>query len=81
LCPVCAPSMTLAHLPQIVEDSGPRDDVDLSSVTLRRVPVMMTYTISADSMVTARQIAQSRAHAEGFGSGGVHRPPDRPPCL
>ena len=28
--------------------------------------MMITYTISADSMVSARQIAQSRAHADGF---------------
>jgi hypothetical protein len=28
--------------------------------------MMITYDISADSMVSARQIAQSRAHAEGF---------------
>jgi hypothetical protein len=28
--------------------------------------VLITYTISADSMVTARQITKSRAHADGF---------------
>lgn len=33
--------------------------------------MLITYTISADSMVTARQIAQSRAHAEGFRSAHV----------
>ena len=32
---------------------------------------MVTYTISADSMVTACQIAQSRAEADGFRSAQV----------
>jgi hypothetical protein len=33
--------------------------------------VLITCTISADSMVTARQIAESRAHADGFRSAQV----------
>jgi hypothetical protein len=33
--------------------------------------VLISYTISADSMITARQIAESRAHAEGFRSAQV----------
>jgi hypothetical protein len=31
----------------------------------------MTYTISADSMISARQIAESRAHADGYRSAQV----------
>jgi hypothetical protein len=30
--------------------------------------VLISYNISADSMVTAREMAESRAHADGFRS-------------
>jgi hypothetical protein len=33
--------------------------------------VLITYTISADTMITARQVAESRAHADGFRSALV----------
>jgi hypothetical protein len=33
--------------------------------------MMITYTISADSMLAARQIAESRARADGFRSAQV----------
>jgi hypothetical protein len=28
--------------------------------------VLITYAVSADNMITARQIAESHAHADGF---------------
>jgi hypothetical protein len=33
--------------------------------------LLITYTISADTLITARQIAESRAHADGFRSAQV----------
>jgi hypothetical protein len=33
--------------------------------------MMITYTISADTMLSARQIAQARAHADGFRTAQV----------
>jgi hypothetical protein len=32
---------------------------------------LITYTITADSMMTARQVAESRAHSDGFRSAQV----------